>query len=752
MKSTKDFKKYLKNSVSKKCLYKIFSQSKKEEYYKYNNIENTDIPTVNNAFFYSQDERNYQSGSLNNFKRKDIKELKELNNIGNQRNSGIVYNKTESSSSFNNINDQNDEIDNYSYYFNKNSFVKNMEAQSLNKGPNYFRKINNIYESNYTHRHINTTSKSDLKKISKIPTDKNYRNILSNKDAYLKNKRQIQQSFNHNYNNNSLNYFNNNKISLNKTRSKEMTMERSHNKNYKYKKIIDVDIDYINNNISLNNLIINKKKDMNNRSLDFQSYDFLKRKNEEKEKLNQTSKYQNISKIINNKSMDSKKLLNKNNSVNSKNNDIINVNNGRIINLSNLNNFSYTTEKYNCYYENKRTTPNLTENKEKINTKNINSKNTSIKININDYMTQNNEKKENKKKNNNPNININPILFTKKYPKKENYKYPLRINYTSEKLNNALENESLMDYNYEKKINKKEGDSQNISKRSSKNIDKKDIFNSFNKGSNFQIKNMNKIENIKADKKIENSKNNLPEKNRNKDLEKNRNKEFEKNKDKNLEKNKNNDLDKNISKKNYFKTERIRTNDINGNKSLNKIKKSTPVQKNYNVFISGEKNEINSLNNTERNQDKKEYNFSGKPEKKIIYNNYTMNHNSLSFNPVKNEKQKNYILKIKNNDRIMIINKGNNNKNNSIENGTAPEKKRDRIYKISSHVVNEQFYKKNFLEEEINSSDDENILQMSMQSLNDSKIMEIANRYITDEENLDKNEVIEILNSKKDKN
>ena len=38
-----------------------------------------------------------------------------------------------------------------------------------------------------------------------------------------------------------------------------------------------------------------------------------------------------------------------------------------------------------------------------------------------------------------------------------------------------------------------------------------------------------------------------------------------------------------------------------------------------------------------------------------------------------------------------------------------------------------------------------------MQSLNDSKIMEIANRYITDEENLDKNEIMEILNSKKEK-
>ena len=98
----------------------------------------------------------------------------------------------------------------------------------------------------------------------------------------------------------------------------------------------------------------------------------------------------------------------------------------------------------------------------------------------------------------------------------------------------------------------------------------------------------------------------------------------------------------------------------------------------------------------------------------------------------------------------MIINNRNNTKDNSNENDIT--EKKDRTYKISSNVVNEQFYRDNFIEKEISSSDDENILQMSMQSLNDSKIMEIANRYITDEETLDKNEIIEILKSKNEKN
>ena len=38
-----------------------------------------------------------------------------------------------------------------------------------------------------------------------------------------------------------------------------------------------------------------------------------------------------------------------------------------------------------------------------------------------------------------------------------------------------------------------------------------------------------------------------------------------------------------------------------------------------------------------------------------------------------------------------------------------------------------------------------------MQSLNDSNIMEIANKYITDEEDLNKDEINDILNSKKER-
>ena len=607
----------------------------------------------------------------------------------------------------------------YQNYFKNtfnNNYIKMSGDSTFNKIPNYFKKINSIYENNYTHKHLNTNSKSDLARTGKIPTDKNYRNT---QNGNLHNKRQIQKSFISNYNNNSLNFINN-RTSLNKSHKKEMTSERSQNKDYRFKKLIS-NVDNSNNHISLNDLIINKQNNVNNKSIDLQIYDFIKKNKEEKDILNKKEKYQQLSKMSINKSMDSKRVLNKNNNIN---NNIIHMNNnGKIINLSNLNNFSYATDKYDCYYENKREIPNLNLNNDK---KKNSNKNKTIKNNINNnYYTNNNinnttnkktEKKEenlNKTKPKNLNINIknNPILFTKQYPKKENIKYPLRINYTSENLSNALETESLLDYTEEKENdNKNNNNDKDIPSKRSKNISKNNIYNSFHNDDNMKLK-KKKIYQIHKNngKKEENI----------------------------VEPIKNNP--------NYYHTERISSNNTNiRNNSLGKVNKIV-IQKNHNLFFNGEDKDI------EKNSFKIDGN---KNEAKIKNNipkiNFTTNHDSISFNSIKKEK-KNYNLKIKNNDRLMFINNQNNNKINTEEDNSIINKKA-KTYKISSHVVNEQFYRDNFSEKEINSSDDENILRMSMQSLNDSKIMEIANRYITDEENLDKNEIIEILNSKKDKN
>ena len=672
--------------------------------------------------------------------------------MNNQRNSGFILNNTENNSNYNILNRYNQNDNNY---YSNNTNMKNGSVSSLNKTPNFYRKIDNIYEHNYTHKYINTNTDN---KNAKIPTDKNYRNTVSNKNDNIQTRRKI---LNNNYfmNNNSINYINNDQFSLNKNRKNEMISERSHNKDYKYRKMINTNLGN-NNTISLNDLIINKKrgvKDVNNKSIDIQVYDFIKKNDEKDNKI----RYQNSSKMSINKSMDSKRLLYKGNNHNG---NIIHVNNNtKIINLSNLNNVSYATEKYYCYYENKRVEPDLNQNKNNNKGKPIITNKYNAKTNPNNNTTtkKNNENKNvNKNQSNKKEVSmnqINPILFTKKYPKKESNKYPLRINYTNNNLTKALESESLLENNTENKETEKEYSS----RRDSKIITKINAYNSYVDDN----KKKNKIEyNNNIDNNNNNNNNNNSNKNNNKNNIINNKNNIINNKNEksnNIGNNNKNEKNNNISnkisnkvsndnnttsnKKIYY-TERISTNDVRNN-SLNKSDKNT-IDNIGNINKKKEIDDTNRINIIfEGNKlDKREVKISNNVPRKY---NLTTIHDSLSFKPIKKDNNNNFI--IKNNDRLMIVNSGNHNKMNSMGEKEILEQNKDRTYKISSNVVNEQFYKDNYSEKEISSSSDDDFLRMSMQSLNDSKIMEIANRYITDDENLDKNEVIEILNSKKEK-
>ena len=141
--------------------------------------------------------------------------------------------------------------------------------------------------------------------------------------------------------------------------------------------------------------------------------------------------------------------------------------------------------------------------------------------------------------------------------------------------------------------------------------------------------------------------------------------------------------------------------------------------------------------------ERREIKISNEPKQKI---DFSLNHEQLSINTKKNNKKTNN-FKIKINDKLTFLN---NNKINSSNLNNKGKEEKKKTYKISSNVVNEQFYREKFMEKEIN-SDDENYLTISMQSLNDSNIMELANRYISDEEDLNKNEINDILNSKKER-
>ena len=69
-------------------------------------------------------------------------------------------------------------------------------------------------------------------------------------------------------------------------------------------------------------------------------------------------------------------------------------------------------------------------------------------------------------------------------------------------------------------------------------------------------------------------------------------------------------------------------------------------------------------------------------------------------------------------------------------------------YEISN-AVDEQFIHKNIeVKDDEQNISGENSLTMSLQSMNDSKMLELANKYVDDERNLYKTKINDILNDK----
>ena len=316
----------------------------------------------------------------------------------------------------------------------------------------------------------------------------------------------------------------------------------------------------------------------------------------------------------------------------------------------------------------------------------------------------------------------------------------------------------------------------NINKIIDKIIDKNKNKNKANNINNINNKNIiitNKyVENYKDKKKVEKN-----DKDKNIDKERNTEKPNDKSKEPNeyspqkLSKdvnkinfnnsftNNNNNNQKVIKQKNkpYINTENINTYNLNKTEEQN-TKKENDNKLMINIPYNNVDNN-NNINNSKETNNSKNIEIQNTNEKKetkvtngigtIKTTDYTLNHHQLSFKP-KIINKKNHILKIRNNEKLTILNRKLNTNSTSINTDDDVKEEKKRVYKISSNVVNEQYYKDKFIEREIN-TDEENLLTISMQSLNDSNIMEIANRYITEDEGLDKNEVNEILNIKKDK-
>ena len=138
-------------------------------------------------------------------------------------------------------------------------------------------------------------------------------------------------------------------------------------------------------------------------------------------------------------------------------------------------------------------------------------------------------------------------------------------------------------------------------------------------------------------------------------------------------------------------------------------------------------------------------------------NQFYQNQNTLtikSTNIIKEKEKKQKKIKIPlsttHHMKSISLDANNNNKNNNNKKINDEKKKNNKKYLINN-VVNEQFNNaiiKNSKKEGTTISENEN-LEISVQSMNDSKMMELAKNYIKQEDNLNRNEITQILNCKK---
>ena len=212
---------------------------------------------------------------------------------------------------------------------------------------------------------------------------------------------------------------------------------------------------------------------------------------------------------------------------------------------------------------------------------------------------------------------------------------------------------------------------------------------------------------------------------------------------------------------------------FNNNNSSNHIKKLKKVKSYNNMQYQNDNDNDNDNTNIypPKNKLSKIKNKYNQGPKRILLNNKNKLKNSVNTNRItkrqkdlylnnkntltvistninkKNEISNELNIKIeKKNPKVIIGNRLKHRKSNSfgvntnIEESKENKENDNKIY-IINKTVNERFNK---TKEESNSN-----LEFSVQSINDSKMMELAKNFIKQEDNLNHNEINEILNCKK---
>ena len=414
---------------------------------------------------------------------------------------------------------------------------------------------------------------------------------------------------------------------------------------------------------------IEKEYNTYNKLIDQEILDYLHQNNDVKE---------NLIKEMRNKKISFKKLI-----------PISNNNKSRIINLKNMNNYSYINNNYNYYCNNNNQITGYNNSGVGIENKNINYSHNSYK---NNYEIIKSDK--------------NPSNLKKKVRKIEINKNPLKINYTNENINKEKNVDILpsIKNNIENKHLFSSHTSKNIFKSNYFNSNYYENFSGFISPRGYKIPKKTSVifplKNIKTNMNIfDNIKNS------------NNNKLYVDHYDTDR-------TDKTFSTNgtlNGSKSVKMYKNKKYKNKINNNMDKNI-IQKSLDLFFENESknNEIKITSKSSINNKKTE----------------GTNKNSNDIGQLKIEKIQNEINHKKNNNNRKI----NNNK----------------VLKITH--INEEFNKVKLEKKEINNSHRESdSLRFSVQSMNDSKIMEMANKLIEEDEP-NREEIKEILNTKKENN
>ena len=192
------------------------------------------------------------------------------------------------------------------------------------------------------------------------------------------------------------------------------------------------------------------------------------------------------------------------------------------------------------------------------------------------------------------------------------------------------------------------------------------------------------------------------------------------------------------------------------------IEKQNSFSYNIQKLNQNQKIIIKNITDNKYNQDNyyKAYNIKDNSDSKhLINNNHRINNNN-SIKLINNNKKimqikgKNYLIK-KDKNNYNSQNISNNSsyiktKNLSIPNYHSNDNKKiyGPIQYEISNAVGEEFINNIKVNEEEQNKDDNISLRMSLQSMNDSKMLELANNYVDDENNFDLDKINDILNDK----